>query len=387
MRALLALVLLATLGACRDTRIRPGGCSEDKDCGPAEAFRCETRTGECYCKTNAACPTGQFCNERGFCQSRAGCQTNAECQAGTFCDTTTGACIPSGRCTSDLHCALGQVCVENRCVAGCHGSGDCASGACRCGDQACRCTGTTPAEVERCPVGTCDEQFCGTTQDCRFGEICMVPDAGPRSPADGGLVDGGSSDAGAPRAICQSDYDDRQRPYCARCVSGAGISTCGVGANFCIIDTRTSATYCGADCSEGQQCPRGYGCRDIRIVYSRWMCGDGLTCPGDPTLPCTEDTDCKRGGKCLKLPGASNGTCAGQCWRREGSSFGYCTCQQDLDCPQQACSQGECTVSRKKCVQDDDCRQIRCVDFEGVGACLIGQNCTPANGLTCVEVQ
>jgi hypothetical protein len=48
---------------------------------------------------------------------------------------------------------------------------------------------------------------------------------------------------------------------------------------------------------------------------------------------------------------------------------------------------GECSISRRKCVGDPDCRTIRCVDFQGAGGCLIGQNCAPANGLTCNEVK
>jgi hypothetical protein len=38
-------------------------------------------------------------------------------------------------------------------------------------------------------------------------------------------------------------------------------------------------------------------------------------------------------------------------------------------------------------VTDQDCRSIRCVDFQGGGGCLIGQNCAPANGLSCTEVK
>ena len=100
-----------------------------------------------------------------------------------------------------------------------------------------------------------------------------------------------------------------------------------------------------------------------------------------------DDTQCQRGGKCTKSAGQTSGYCAGQCILREGASFGFCSCHVNEDCATEQCSAGECTITRHPCANDDQCRTIRCVDFEGIGACLIGQNCTPSNGLTCVEVQ
>lgn len=378
---LLCGLLCAWAASCKSQKLGHG-CQQDKDCGtPEAAFRCETQTGECFCRTDDACAARQYCNPAGFCQDRSGCTTDTDCTAANqFCDTSTNTCLDMGRCTSDLHCALGQVCdlARSSCVDGCHFNGDCAGSSCRCGDLPCSCTGETAAEIANCQVGTCDPYFCSDNTFCKFGEECGVPpDAGIRS------------DSGMPRNRCYSDFDIDRRPYCATCTYGAGINTCGTGANFCIIDTRTNSTYCGADCSEGQQCPRGYGCRDIRIVYTRWLCSASQACPPDPTLPCTADGGCARGGECVIPLGASTGFCAGQCRIREGSSFGYCSCQVDFDCPQESCTMGECSITRRKCDANDPnaCRQIKCVDFDGVGGCLIGQNCTPSNGLTCLEVQ
>jgi hypothetical protein len=71
----------------------------------------------------------------------------------------------------------------------------------------------------------------------------------------------------------------------------------------------------------------------------------------------------------------------------EGDENGFCTCQVDQDCAQETCSAGECSISRRACVTDNDCRAIRCVDFQGGGGCLIGQNCAPADGLSCNDVK
>jgi hypothetical protein len=371
----IALMLLLLTFSCKTEKLRPGGCLEDKDCGsPTSAFRCEAQTSTCYCRTDQACPGSQFCNTLGFCQDRSGCETNADCNSDIlFCDTSSGQCLNRGRCTSDIQCQLGEVCDTKRqqCVAGCKSHGDCPGTSCRCGNVACGCDATTAEGRAACKIGVCDATFCATKDFCRFGEVCdVIPDSG------------------VAYAQCFSDFDSERRPYCGRCTNGGGEVPCG-GAepNFCIIDTRTASTYCGADCSNGQACPRGYGCRDIRIVFTRWQCSATLPCPGNPQLPCATDEECKRGGKCLKGNGSPNGFCQGQCRLREGSSFGYCSCIVDEDCPLESCNGDRCSVSKKKCVNNSDCNTIRCADFDGVGGCGIGQNCTPTNGLTCNEVQ
>ena len=367
---------LVALVGCRDTRLAGQGCLEDKDCGsPTSAFRCETQTGVCYCRTDDACPGAQFCNIAGFCQDRSGCENNQDClDTSTFCDTSSGQCLPRGRCASDLQCLLGEVCdlTRSTCVMGCRTNGDCNGTSCRCADVACSCTGTTPEELARCAIGVCDPEFCADATFCRFGESCGV-----------------LPDAGSPRARCYDDYDTRLRPYCDNCSFGGGVSICGTGPNYCLTDTRNPGNYfCGADCSSGQSCPRGYACQDVIVVVSQWACTrSNPSCPVNAALPCMNDTDCRRGGTCAKQAGQTSGFCAGKCSVDEGDENGFCTCQVDDDCAQETCSAGECSVSRRSCVVDNDCRSIRCVDFQGGGGCFIGSNCAPANGLSCNEVK
>ena len=364
------------LASCRNGKLGSKGCQIDSDCGSPEAnYRCEAETGVCFCRTDEACPASQFCNTIGFCQDRAGCEVNTDClDPSLFCDVASGTCLARGRCTSDLQCELGQVCdvAKSTCVMGCRTNGDCNGTSCRCGEAACRCTGTTPEELARCFLGVCDPYFCDGPGFCRFGETCGVLDAG----AD-------------PRATCYSDYDSDLRPYCDSCTYGGGLSMCGTGANYCLIDTRNRGNYfCGADCSGGESCQRGYACQDVIVVTSQWQCNPtNPQCPTNSNLPCTKNADCKRGGACAKVPGATSGFCAGQCAVEEGDSTGFCGCQVDSDCAQETCTTGECSISRKKCVNDGDCRPIRCVDFAGGGGCLIGQNCAPGDGLSCVEVR
>lgn len=378
-----AAFALALTGCPDRTKTNKTGCSQDLDCVPensnlsAAAFQCDTQSGACYCRTNDACPPSKFCNTAGYCQDRSGCEKNEDClSADLFCDTGTGTCLSKGRCTTDLHCPLGQVCdiAKSTCVEGCRRDGDCPGISCRCGDKPCACTGTTQAEIEACEIGTCDSQFCSNDSFCPYGMIC-----------------GSAPDAGTPGNECYTDYDPKRRPYCDGCQYGAGITPCGSGPNFCLVDTAHPGNYfCGADCSEGQSCPRGYACQDVIVVGlpGTTQCDPSHpACPANTQLPCATDDECKFGGSCVKQPGMPNGYCAGVCAAGENDGVGFCTCQTDSDCGQETCSGGECSISRKSCVTNDDCHAIHCVDFNGVGGCLIGQNCAPDEGLTCLEVQ
>jgi len=375
--ALLYAGMLVT--GCKDTNQTQGtGCSKDSDCGsPASAFRCETQTGVCYCRTNDACPPKQFCNTIGFCQDKSGCEKNEDClDPSLFCDTSTGTCLSLGRCTNDLHCPLGQVCDTSKstCVEGCRQNGDCPGVSCRCGDGPCACDGTTQAELAACEIGVCDPTFCADDSFCPYGTICGTP-----------------PDAGTARNQCYTDYDPKRRPYCDNCVYGTSEPPCGTGPNYCLIDTAHPGNYyCGADCSDGQACPRGYGCQDVIVVGLPGTAActrSNPSCPANQNFPCVDDSECPRGGVCQKLAGQANGFCAGKCSIGEGSSQGFCTCLEEFDCAQETCSAGECSISRRPCVDSNDCRSIRCVDFRGAGGCLIGQNCAPENGLSCLEVK
>jgi Cys-rich repeat protein len=379
---LLGIAALAAgllLSGCRDTSQTTGtGCAQDSDCGqPTSAYRCETQTGVCYCRTNDACPPRQFCNIAGFCQDKSGCEKNEDCIDPTlFCDTSTGTCLSKGRCTNDLHCPLGQVCDAARslCVEGCREDGDCPGVSCRCGDLPCGCEGETTAERQACAIGVCDPTFCSTDAFCPYMSICGIPP--------------GSTSA---RTECYTDYDPNRRPYCDNCSFGGSIQPCGTGPNYCLVDTvNPGNSFCGADCSDGQACPNGFGCSDVIVVGlpgTASCSAANPSCPANQNLPCVDDTECPRGGVCAKLAGQANGFCAGRCAMREGASQGFCTCLETPDCGQETCSMGECSISRRPCVTEQDCRAIRCVDFHGAGGCLIGQNCAPSQGLTCLNLR
>ncbi|HEX4620259.1 MAG TPA: hypothetical protein VH208_01715 [Myxococcaceae bacterium] len=378
-RAWLALgALLALSPSCHSKPVTGQGCHQDSDCGsPTAAWRCETSTGSCYCRTDQACPPSQFCNPDGFCQDRTGCQSNGDCpEANQFCDTTTSTCLPIGRCNLDIQCPLGTVCdtSSSTCVKGCRSNGDCAGISCLCDGGPCNCTGTTQADRQSCLIGKCDSNFCADNSFCQYGWQCgIIPDAG------------------VPYSQCYNDYDPVHRPYCANCTFGGGTNTCGEGPNYCLIDTTNAgAFYCGSDCSQGQSCPRGYACQDVIVVGlpGTTQCfPNNPVCPANANMTCHQSSDCKFGGKCIIGAGQDAGACAGQCQIGENEAFGFCTCLTDNDCPNESCNAGECNISRRPCITSSDCHFIHCVDFQGAGGCWIGENCAPDNGLTCLQVR
>ncbi len=365
------LALAFALAACPNRpQTAAGACAVDSDCGPEDAWRCEERTGACYCELDSACPTAQFCNNAGFCQDRSGCEKNADCvDPLLFCETSTGQCLSRGRCSADIHCSLGQVCdfTSSRCVDGCRNNGDCKDVSCRCGTEACDCNPADDRARVNCPIGVCDPNWCADEKFCRYGEFCS------------------GADSGTPHQ-CYSDFS-RDRPYCSSCTTGGGIVTCGNGANYCLVNTRGGSSYCGADCSQpGQDCPRGYACEDVVVVSGNRCTPQAPACPVAPSVPCTEDANCPRGGVCGKLPDAGSGFCAGRCSLGEGDTQGFCTCLVNSDCQQDVCQGGVCSISKRSCAGGAGCPPIFCVDFNGVGGCFIGRNCAPQGGLTCGEL-
>jgi hypothetical protein len=235
-----ALSLSSMLPSCKKSSVNQ--CAPDISCAPG--FSCDPNTGACACDSDSSCAADQFCNSIGFCQDRLLCQSSADCGAGTFCDAPSGTCIANGTCTIDVQCALGQVCNDFTCVPGCHQSGDCPL------SQICAaCAAGTPHTD--CPVSNlCISGHCDSQLSCAYGDICAPTAEDP---------DGGS--------VCQRDT---RGPFCETCVGSPGTPyLCDNDpANYCLIDPSLplgQAYYCGVDCSQGQECPNGYYCHDVRI--------------------------------------------------------------------------------------------------------------------------
>ena len=310
----LAIGFLLTLACgCSQEETLRAFCTGDADCPPG--FRCDSQSGLCLCAVDDVCQADEYCAPDGVCRPRMSCDNNLDCEEGLFCDTTTGNCIEIGKCTMDAQCPLGSMCSDAyfECVPGCRITGDCPLG------QTCR-------------EGTCLEGLCDDKSFCDYGQLCD-----PES---------------------ETCVEDTRGPFCQRCAPGTITDPyrCGPGPNFCVMTNNDPSLppFCGVDCSEGQECPNGYGCNLI------------LTAPGGS---CREAAECE----------------SGDCHINEGDDVGFCLCSAHEQCPRDTCDDFtmQCRITRKTCVPGNgDCdRPVYCID----GLCLIGRNCTPLEGLDCAD--
>jgi hypothetical protein len=303
-------------------------------------------------------------------------------------------CIPAGTCTTlDVQCSAGQVCKDFSCVPGCRHNGDCAAPA-----DVCRpCPPGTPAA--ECPTGSlCVRGKCDTQLTCHYGDLCAPDGTGDK--------------------MCTPDT---RGPYCQSCTRPAGTPTycpdaTGHGnGNYCLIDASQplgQAFYCGVDCSQGQECPFGYYCHDVRIVTAR-NCdvNAGLSACSAPSQPVACDPSknhagdvggivndaCDAAGLVGAVCDPKTSVCVPQCLGTgETGVQAFCSCVRDADCPQDQCDSATraCAISGAPCIpgqSPDDCQSthaIHCVKaidsrLGNVGYCKIGANCAPDQGYTC----
>lgn len=391
--------LLVALAACKGETRPLNSCTSDADCAAA-GTRCNTETQQCICVIDEACREGQFCNSSGVCQNEAGCTSSFECtEAGTYCEVITGQCVAGSPlmldslCGVSTVCPYGSVCRGGKCEAGCFDNGDCVLG-------------------QLCLEGECvtGANICGADAFCDYRERCVGNE-------------------------CKRDF---RGPYCRGCSQPTALNPtpCDDPRNFCLVNNRETGgfpQYCGVDCSLGQPCPNGYDCFRVLILTDD-TCTNNAQCKCDPmnisfgTNTCTVAAPCvptgngiscqfaahpscnPNGGEaaCLVARGLTTGSClcdsnddcpnngacvdglcctgnvneARECRGGEGAVSGFCNCVVDSDCPRDSCdsTRGFCAISGRPCTPgNNDCGALQCID----GACLIGSNCAPAEGLSC----
>jgi hypothetical protein len=312
-----------------------GKCCGDDGCGstcsdycPA-GYVCNQQNCQCegpVCGSDSDCEDTQCCLD-GTCEDME-CEVYdcgidpvcgkecGPCPAGTFCDDSTWNCIEEGKCTQDEHCQPGQICstVYFRCVDGCRTSDTCPPGH-FCSEQQC--------------IQSCDDK-----EQCDYGQLCDLGTHG-----------------------C---YDDDRGPYCEPCEDSSPNDPhrCGPGPNFCMMTSSDPSMepFCGVDCDQGQECPRGYTCNSVLIASGG---------------PCRSDQECD----------------SGQCHINAGDEVGFCLCSSDDHCPQDSCDDFSlsCVYTLKPCTPGgSECSDpIPCVD----GLCQIGRNCAPMEGMSCNDLK
>ncbi|HEY0839646.1 MAG TPA: hypothetical protein VGD74_05625 [Vulgatibacter sp.] len=370
--------------SCQDKEVLRSLCSSDQSCIEKHDgnphWACDPTVGDCVCTDDAACLEKEHCEKRpggdGRCHPNRTCDWNSDCPQGQFCDTETHFCRKEG-CVVDRQCQLGHVCNQGtgQCVPGCRTSGDCSvpGDACLCmgtnGEKVpCACLGETEEDRLKCQMGACTSDTCEDDSFCKWKQFCKAPLPGETLPR---CVDAGE-------------------PYCDDCRIQPGSTNyrCGeTGANYCLQDTTTSSgSFCGADCYEGQECPNGFTCRDVRVVMQTNACASDADCkPNAQSKSCEEDEDCRNGEQCV------SGRCASKCGSAEAGVRGYCGCVVDADCATQDCVAGECEITGRRCATNEDCRtgidRIVCQHDGNFGFCWIGKNCAPDEGISCAAVR
>ena len=263
---ILFLLCFFTLASCTLQVEESSGCTSDSDC--TDGFTCGTG-GQCICVDDSSCDEGEFCNEFGSCQRSEGCVSNEDCDEGTFCDVAkldstssedeesseVGECIATGDCRVKTHCELGNICSANTCVEGCEDYGDCPLGQ-PCISGVCA------------PLGTCDSaSFCPLGSSCEngqcvevAGEHCDVCEPTVFYDTCGDAKNLCLGDQNVPPTTCNSDFT------CDLVYPG---STCFQG--IC------RKNFCGVNCQDTSDCPRGYGCGEVAVLTGS-LCSSSAQC-------------------------------------------------------------------------------------------------------------
>lgn len=283
---------------------------------------------------------GAACPRRCATPGLAGevCTFDTDCAAGQglFCQLSAsmagfGQCAALGAagaaCDDVVRCAVGLLCVANRCEALPTTGAACLLGACASGSvcvanpsgwrcEALRATGD-PCEVGQCaPTDVCAAGRCRTRVLSEVGSPCVAEQVCPRGTACVGL---GESSLGACVGPLGEGVACRAHSDCSAelaCLSSDGGSVCArrlaLGA-ACEVDR---ACYLDALCSRGrcvrapelrQSCTADRRCGEGRCVSSPAMDGGWVCAPlAEGLEPCGEDAVCAS-GHCL------NGVCRAEC--------------------------------------------------------------------------
>jgi len=384
----------------------PMGCGGDNDCASTPMTPvCDAATRRCVgCVTaRDTCPRGAYCDATSL-TCAPGCDADDDCAPvgpvpdggvaprNQRCDTASRACV---ECVADEHCAPGNLCVGNLCVAGCNAMRACPAGQVCCGGGCvdpqtntahCGACGTVcmvPNGAPACVNGTCAVDRCnGAFDDC------------DNAAANGCETNTQTSTAhcGGCGMACATRANATVACAAGRCAyeCAAGFADCdGDASNGCEADTRASASHCGA-CNRACSPPNATGaCVASACTVAACATGYG-DCDMNPMNGC--ETDVRNAvahcGMCANacaaapntVPSCVGGTCAATCV----AGFGECDgdrangCEVDL-----SSSTSHCGSCGRSCVTANVSAATCAAGACRITACATGYadcDMNPANG-------
>ncbi len=377
----------------------PARCFSNSECaGNPMGSVCDAARGRCVQCLAAAdtCDPAQHCDDASNtcvagCRSDEGC-AGSDAGVARRCDTATHACV---ECVRDEHCAAGSLCVGSVCVPGCNDTRACPTGQSCCGGAcidpqrntahcgACNRACMTANASRACTNGTCTVATCtapfgdcdgSATNGC---EVNTLTDASHC---------GGCGMACAPRANATASCAAGRCDYAC----STGFADCdGDPSNGCEVDTRASASHCGA-CGRACSLPNATAaCVMGACAVSACAAGFG-DCDGNASNGCETDTRVSTthcggcGMACAggdnALPGCVTGRCVIACVAGFADCDGSAANGCEVDTRTSAGNCGGCGRSCSFMGAGASCAGGACV----LGACDAGlANCDGAMANGC----
>jgi len=345
--------LLISCGECSDCppkEIRKCVCDSDSECGS-----CETCGDSGFCET--VCVDDFYCFEDKCveCDDSTPCPDGKECKSGRCVCPQNKPFLVGGKC---LECIADEPCRE--CKNGVFVNKDC-SGVCDPASNGC--------------VDCLDTTDCDGENECCVGKSCDCCEGFSRD-VSGNCVPTAECDGETPCPACKTCQDGNCEPIICPpgkiCIGEEGcVEECDCNEPYACSDVTSSCfsstegcgcVQCKGDCNSG--CSTGCYCNGTECV--------GDVCYGGK-CPCTNGGDCPDGYGC---DGTNCVPCASlDCDTSECSNILGCGCANDV------CIDSDVACGNSPCVTSSDCA-FGCACDDGVCKSCDNYSCAECGGIT-----
>ncbi len=225
------------------------------------------------------------------------CRVDSDCPSGLVCERDPGRCVA---CATSLHCAAGQACSANRCVAGtpCTNARMCPDQVCDAARGVCAdCVSDVDCPSGRvCRAGNClgAPPACRSTRECSGrAQVC--------DPARSVCVDCSADGDCAAGQYCHADTTCRPRacvPGAATCVDASRLRVCDARGTGATETPCAAGEVCAAGRCQPRVCTPGEAtctstrerraCNADGTALVTTACADAEVCAGGACVPCPD---------------------------------------------------------------------------------------------------